>query len=178
MRTYHFQPNIYHLQTTRNRRPVASVCTAVIRVLHLLLIINLLASTVGVGVFEHLCEVNGRSASLVAAAKSCCASRTNGASHAGAASFTHGPSGDAAMTKAPYCQDHASWLKADLDGLSPTATVTSGPSAVLAWPVLAKAALPIAPAIEGLGLKVVRAMQYEPPRRIVDVRLRVRSFQI
>lgn len=82
------------------------------------------------------------------------------------------------MTNVPCCQDHASWVQADLDATAATPALSAASAAIVTWPVLAKAELPAAPAVAGLSLKVVQAMRYKPPSPAVDVRVRVHSFQI
>ncbi len=148
-----------------------------IRALHLLLAVHLLISTVGVGVFEHVCQMHGRSVSPVAPVDACCAKKAKDC-ESPAAALTSDPARGPVMTKAPCCRDHARWLQADLDGTIPTDMVAGATPAAIAPPVLAKAEVPTAPAVATLSLKIVRAMRYKPPCPDVDVRVRVQSFLI
>ncbi len=153
-----------------------------IRLLHLLLAANLLVSTMGVGVFEHLCQMRGRAVSLMAPPKSCCSKRAAEVTHCDLAAVAKTASaktaGTPSISEAPCCQDHASWLQADLDGTAPTLNLISPAPALHVWPVLAKAELPSSPAVASLSLKVVQALRYKPPCPERDVRVRVQSFQI
>ncbi len=160
-----------------NRPAAKPVLRYVIRALHLLLAGHLLVSTMGVGLFEHLCQMRGHSVSLVGAVDACCSEEAQTCDahvNVRAAAEDSGP----VMTKAPCCQDRASWMQADLDGTVPTQALGAAPIVAALPPVLAKAALPAAPEVTALSLKVVRAMRYRPPCPDVDVRVRVQSFLI
>ena len=151
------------------------------RVLHVLLALNVLVSATGVGLYEHLCQMTGRTASVMAAAAVC---ERHGDEPAGShdeESCCHRVADDfdgPVMTEQPCCTDHASWLAADFDGTPPSFEIATPGVPVAALPVLAKAALPLAPDVPSVAQKVVRAERYKPPHPTEDVRVRVQSFQI
>ena len=156
------------------------------RVLHVLLALNVLVSATGVGLYEHLCRVTGRTVSVTAAAPNCerhgdelvsgheSARDATSCCHRDAAADFNGP----VVTEPPCCTDHASWLAVDFDGTQPSYEGLPPGVSTAALPVLAKAALPLAPDVATVAQKVVRARRYRPPHPNDDVRVRGQSFQI
>lgn len=83
----------------------------IIRILHLLIATNLLVSSVGIPIYEHICKRKGTTASFYLRAKSCCSTKKSNC-HKNISSKPHNTkktSGE--FSKNPCCKDLTHFIK-------------------------------------------------------------------
>ncbi len=143
------------------------------RLLHIVLVFNVLISSMGVMGFEHLCKLRGRSISFVVPPKSCCKKAKSTPSHCTA------PAGEAIgrpgffYRDTPCCADFSKFFKADTEG-----TVLKNIPPPPAMPSMLPGAYFIFAELEFLphNQKILRFYLYKPPPLTEDIRVLVQSF--
>ncbi len=86
----------------------------VLKVLHILLACNLFISSMGISVFEHVCQKNGTSISLFVKSGGCCSVKKRtccSAKKAKLCEALHHNHKGASISKKPCCSDKASYKK-------------------------------------------------------------------
>jgi hypothetical protein len=144
------------------------------RLLHIILALNVLISSMGVMGFEHLCKLRGRSVSFVIPPKSCCKKAKHAQEQCAAPSTASVGLPGFFYRDTPCCADFSKFFKADTQG-----TVYQDLSA----PVPAmQAILPQAHyffAEHDLlphNQKILRFYLYKPPPLTEDIRVLIQSF--
>ena len=86
----------------------------VFKVLHILLAFNVFISSMGISVFEHICQKNGTSISLFVKSGGCCSVKKRtccSAKKAKSCEAIHHDNKGASISKKPCCNDKASFKK-------------------------------------------------------------------
>jgi hypothetical protein len=145
------------------------------KLLHLILAIHVLISSMGVMGFEHLCKLRGRSISFVVPPKSCCkkAAHQKGDHCAVSSTASIGRSGFF-YRDTPCCADYSKFFKADIQGklLKEVAVPTPAIEAILPVASLLFATRDILPHNQ----KILRFYLYKPPPLTEDIRVLIQSF--
>lgn len=148
----------------------------VVKALHIILAINILLSSSGVTVFEHLCRMKGRTASFLFQTGSCCKKQKTIKSpcHKTKCCSKKEASRGTSIQKKPCCEDKAQFFKTDTEG---TAVQKKSLPDAKFHPLLAdKFADPQHPGILPLHQKNLRFYLYKPPLIVADIRVLVQSF--
>lgn len=145
-----------------------------LKFLHIILALNVLLSTSGVTVFEHLCQMNGRTVSIFIQPKGCCKSKKAPQNACQKAACTLKGHHHNSLSKKPCCEDKSQLLKATTEGAAQKIitldfnfdfiTVNFLPS--IEW----------ANTITPTSQKALRFYLYKPPPMVTDIRVFIQSF--
>ncbi len=145
-----------------------------LKFLHIILALNVLLSTSGVTVFEHLCQMNGRTISIFIQPKGCCKSQKVTQNSCQKAKCSLKDHHHSSLSKKPCCEDKSQLLKSTSEGAIQKIvtfdfnfdfiTVNFLPSIV--W----------ASNITPTSQKALRFYLYKPPPTVTDIRVFIQSF--
>jgi hypothetical protein len=89
----------------------------ILKVLHIVLSLNLLVSSVGIPAYEHICSLKGTTFSLFVKPKSCCSKKK--ASSSGTSLCTkHSNTEESTLKRKPCCEDKSSYAKLNISATS------------------------------------------------------------
>lgn len=148
----------------------------IVKALHIILALNILLSSSGVTVFEHLCRMKGRTASFLFQAGSCCKKQKTIKSpcHKTKCCSKKEAARGTSIHKKPCCEDKAQFFKTDTEGI--VVQKKSLPDFKF-QPIFAD---PFAnsqhPGVFPLHPKKPRFYLYKPPLIVADIRVLVQSF--
>ncbi|WP_373549417.1 hypothetical protein [Haliscomenobacter sp.] len=146
------------------------------KLLHLILAINVLFSSTGITVFEHLCQMKGKTVSVFTKPKACCkrvkTDRDKCQKDCCSASKTQ-QQGDA-FSKKNCCQDKSQLFKSNIDGALqkialPDLNVQIVDFEPLPFALFSFEVIPI-------SQKALRFYLYKPPPKVTDIRVFIQSF--
>lgn len=147
-----------------------------LQVLHFILAINVLLSSTGVTVFEHLCQMKGRTASVFVKNQHCCQKKVaiKNACFKKSCCKTAAKSDGISFSSKPCCEDKTQFLKSSVEG---AAFKTFSAPDFKFQPYLVEAVfyaerLDIIP----LNQKILRFYLYKPPPKLADIRVLIQSF--
>ena len=145
-----------------------------LKFLHIILALNVLLSTSGVTVFEHLCQMKGRTVSIFIQPKGCCKSKEAPQDACQKAKCSLKSHHHNSLSKKPCCEDKSQLLKATTEGAAQKIitldfnfdfiTVNFLPS--IEW----------ANTITPTSQKALRFYLYKPPPMVTDIRVFIQSF--
>ena len=145
-----------------------------LKFLHIILALNVLLSTSGVTVFEHLCQMKGRTVSIFIQPKGCCKSKKAPQNACQKAACTLKGHHHNSLSKKPCCEDKSQLLKATTEGAAQKIitldfnfdfiTVNFLPS--IEW----------ANTITPTSQKALRFYLYKSPPMVTDIRVFIQSF--
>jgi hypothetical protein len=137
------------------------------QLLHLILALNILLSSSGIMVFEHLCQMRGKTVTYFVKSKSCCAQKLQRKE----CKTAHSSS---SFSRIPCCKDKSAFVKND-----PNATLQK----INLFSVLVPLCLSPTIALPDFGAafiplhhKVLRFYLYKPPPQMRDILVFVQSF--
>jgi hypothetical protein len=147
-----------------------------VKALHIILALNILLSSSGITVFEHLCRMKGRTASFLFQAGSCCKKQKTAKSSCHktkCCSKKEAPQGPR-IHKKPCCEDKTQFLKTATQGtaVQPKSLPDSKFHALFADAFVhtpGSGAIPI-------HQKNIHFYLYKPPLIVADIRVLVQSF--
>ena len=144
-----------------------------LRILHIILAINLLLSSTGVTVFEHLCQMKGKSVSVFLKPNGCCKQKQSYKTLCQGTRDCKLDNGQQ-ITRKPCCQDKSQFVKSNMDGaLQKIAlpdfyfqvfNIQSIPQIVLKLDIIPN------------SQKTLRFCLYKPPPQVTDIRVFIQSF--
>jgi hypothetical protein len=144
-----------------------------LRCLHLFIALNLLISSTGLNVYEHLCRMKGNSISIFAKADGCCSKKKNKTSCAPVATTQQG------LKKKSCCEERSHYIKSALQGTSSFSQASHSPT----LPILdvVPQAIPLlfasfTPSFAPFSPKIIRFWLYTPPRPKRDICVLVQTF--
>ena len=145
-----------------------------LKFLHIILALSVLLSTSGVTVFEHLCQMNGRTVSIFIQPKGCCKSQKVTQNSCQKAKCSLKDHQHSSLSKKPCCEDKSQLLKATTEGAAQKIvtldfnfdfiTVDFSPSIVRVN------------TITPTSQKALRFYLYKPPPMVTDIRVFIQSF--
>lgn len=151
-----------------------------LKALHIFLAFNVLLSTTGIVVFEHLCQMKGKTASVFVQSKNCCSKKGTtekiaACQIAKCCKKNEPTSKGASISPKPCCEDNAQFFKSETDATA--AKIFSIPDFKF-QPLFAEAFL----CFERSGFiplnpKTLRFYLYKPPPKLADIRLLIQSFR-
>lgn len=148
-----------------------------LKVLHIFMAFNVLLSSSGVTVFEHLCQMKGRTTSFFVQPKNCCQKqeiKKEFCQKSKCCKKAETTSKDPSINKKPCCEDKAQFFKSETSGTSfePFAVpdFKFQPLFAVAFPYVER--FDIIP----LNQKILRFYLYKPPPLVSDIRVLVQSF--
>lgn len=146
-----------------------------LKILHLILALNILLSSSGIMVFEHLCQMRGKKIALFVQPKSCCQKRLQ--VQGSCCEKEEIANTKESLSRIPCCSDKSSFLKTDTQ---PTL------QKILEFRLVADSfilALNLNPELEFArdilphNQKILRFYLYKPPPRMRDIPVLVQSFR-
>lgn len=145
-----------------------------LKILHLILALNILLSTSGIMVFEHLCQMRGKKVALFVQPKSCCQKRVQvqGSCHAKAEVANVQNS----LSRIPCCSDKSSFFKTDTQPTLQKAAAFSLVVDALVLPPILNFAFEFAKTILLQNQKILRFYLYKPPSLMRDIPVLIQSF--
>lgn len=144
-----------------------------LKILHLILAFNILLSSSGVMVFEHLCQMRGKKIAYFVQPKSCCQKRIQ--LESSCCAKTEVASAEEKLSRTPCCKDKSAFFKAD-----PNSSIQKIIHFSAFSPAILPSVLNPLPVIVDLlphNQKILRFYLYKPPPRSRDIPLLVRSFR-
>lgn len=144
--------------------------------LHITLAISMLFSTAGVTLFEHLCQMKGRTASVFIKANPCCQKKiaSESSCHKKNCCPKSTKSSEKGITPKPCCSDKAQYFKTNLDGT--TFKTFSTPDFKFQHTIVESMFFTGRFGIIPLNQKILRFYLYKPPPKATDIRVLVQSF--
>jgi len=144
-----------------------------LKVLHIILALNLLLSSTGVTVFEHLCQMRGRTIGVFVKPHSCCAQKETYRT-SWQKSQTCQLDKTPQINRKPCCQDKSQFVKSNIQGAVQKIALPDFHFQVFniqPLPTLASelCTLPI-------SQKTLRFYLYKPPPQVTDIRVFIQSF--
>lgn len=144
-----------------------------LKTLHLILAFNILLSSSGIMVFEHLCQMRGKTVGYFLKPKSCCQKRVQIERSCNAQSTQN--SAQENLSRLPCCKDKSAFLKTD-----PNSSIQKIVSiSAFAQAVLPKVLNPHPIVFDQLphNQKSLRFYLYKPPPRSRNIPVFVQSFR-
>lgn len=148
-----------------------------LKVVHIFLALNLLASSMGVTVFEHLCQMKGRTVTLFSKAESCCKKQKHTATVCQKTNCCEKKKSTQGVTisKKPCCEDKSQLVKADYEtSFQKTVKSATDFHPLSITPVFT--AFSSEKVAYSITLKILRFYLYKPPPRQGDIRVLIQSF--
>ena len=144
-----------------------------LKVLHIILAINLLLSSTGITVFEHLCQMRGRTIGVFVKPHSCCAQEETYQASWQKSQTCHLNKAPQ-INRKPCCQDKSQFVKSNIQGAVQKIALPAFQFQVFNFqplPTLAQElyTLPI-------SQKTLRFYLYKPPPQVTDIRVFIQSF--
>lgn len=144
-----------------------------LKILHLILAFNILLSSSGIMVFEHLCQMRGKKIAYFIQPKSCCQKRVQ--LNASCCAKTEVASPEENLSRTPCCKDKSAFFKADPNSSIQKIVEFNAFSPAILPTVLNP--LPIALDLLPHNQKILRFYLYKPPPRLRDIPVFVQSFR-
>ncbi len=148
-----------------------------LKALHILLIVNVLLSSTGMPLFEHLCLKKGRTAFIYIKPKSCCYKTETAKSSCKKSTCCKSKQKTKkfGIHQKPCCNDKITYLKADTDGrLSKNFSIFDLKAQVL---VVNLVPFALISDFVQINQKILRFILYKPPPTVTDIRVLVQSFR-
>ena len=156
--------------------PCANTSVAMFKILHLILAINVLFSSTGITVFEHLCQMKGRTVSVFTKPKACCkrVKTEEDKCQKDCCTALKTLQQGTALSKKSCCQDKTQLLKSNIDGsiqkiALPDLHVQIVDFEALPFALFSLEVIPI-------SQKALRFYLYKPPPKVTDIRVFIQSF--
>jgi hypothetical protein len=141
-----------------------------LKILHLILALNILLSSSGIMVFEHLCQMRGKKIALFVQPKSCCQKRVSCCAKAEVTNTQE------SLSRIPCCSDKSSFLKTDTQPTLQKVLALSLVADAFILPPSLNFALEFSRDILPHNQKILRFYLYKPPPRMRDIPVLVQSF--
>ncbi len=144
-----------------------------LRCLHLFIALNLLISSTGLNVYEHLCRMKGNSLSLFAKTNGCCSKKKNKTYCATTTTTQQG------FNKKPCCEERSHYIKSTIQGTSASSDTASPTLPILDVVPQAMCRLPLAftSSFVPFSPKTIRFWLYTPPLPKQDICVLVQTFR-
>jgi hypothetical protein len=144
-----------------------------LKVLHIILALHVLLSSTGVTVFEHLCQMRGRTIGVFIKPHSCCAQKETYRASWQKSQTCHLNKAPQ-INRKPCCQDKSQFVKSNIQGAVQKIALPDFHFQVFniqPLPILAQElyTLPI-------SQKTLRFYLYKPPPQVTDIRVFIQSF--
>ncbi|AEE49686.1 HYC_CC_PP family protein [Haliscomenobacter hydrossis] len=142
-----------------------------LKTLHLILALNVLLSSTGLTVFEHLCQMKGRTVSIFTQPKGCCKLKK---SDKPSCCLHEEEPQDESLSRKPCCQDKSQLLKSNIDGAVQKIALHDFNFQALIIQVLPFQSMTfdVIPSSQ----KALRFYLYKPPPKVTDIRVFIQSF--
>ena len=145
-----------------------------LKTLHLILALHVLLSSTGITVFEHLCQMRGRTFSIFTQPRGCCKQvilkksrcEKNGC---GAQAKPH-----ITLSRKPCCQDKTQLLKSNIDGAIQKIALPDFNFQAIDFQANPFVVLNLD--ITPISQKALRFYLYKPPPKVTDIRVFIQSF--
>ncbi|HOY17627.1 MAG TPA: hypothetical protein PLC89_10050 [Haliscomenobacter sp.] len=142
-----------------------------LKTLHLILALNVLLSSTGLTVFEHLCQMKGRKVSIFTQPKGCC--KLKNSDKASCCLHEEEPQ-DETFSRKPCCADKSQLFKSNIDGAVqkialPDFNFQAVSMQALPYQAMASDVIPS-------SQKALRFYLYKPPPKVTDIRVFIQSF--
>ncbi|MDX2280103.1 MAG: hypothetical protein NW218_10970 [Saprospiraceae bacterium] len=149
----------------------------ILKILHILMAFNVLLSSSGVTVFEHLCQMKGRTTSFFVQPKNCCQKKEvkkEFCQKSKCCKKAETTGNAPTFTKKPCCEDKSQFFKSETTG---TQNKTFSVPDYKFQPLFVEA-LPYVERFDIIPLnqKILRFYLYKPPPLVFDIRVLVQSF--
>lgn len=154
----------------------AAKCTdkGMFKFMHIILAFNVLLSTSGITVFEHLCQMKGKTVSVFAQPKGCCASKKMVQGSCQKKECNLKGHQHHSLSKKPCCEDKSHLLKSTSEGTTQLKflfdyhfdLITVNSPNFVVW----------SGAITPTSQKALRFYLYKPPPVATDIRVFIQSF--
>ncbi|WP_373550582.1 hypothetical protein [Haliscomenobacter sp.] len=145
-----------------------------LKILHLILALNILLSSSGIMVFEHLCQMRGKKVALFVQPKSCCQKRVQ--VQRSCCAKAEVANAQENLSRIPCCSDKSSFLKTDTQPTLQKVIALSFAADPFILPPTLNVALEFAKDILPYNQKILRFYLYKPPPRMRDIPVLVQSF--
>jgi hypothetical protein len=151
-----------------------------LKFLHIFLAFNVLLSTSGITVFEHLCDMKGRTIGIFIKPNDCCHKEKKETSNKPSKSCCHKKTTQKglAFAKKPCCEDKTQQFKSNINGTSAQAITSANidlqvfDDTISPLPFLSTPTEAIV-----LSQKVLRFYLYKPPPLVRDISVLVQNFR-
>lgn len=153
---------------------LCSNSNAMLKILHLILALNILLSSSGIMVFEHLCQMRGKKVALFVQPKSCCQKRAQVQSSY--SEKQEGANMEESLSRIPCCSDKSSFLKTDTQPTLQKVMEFSLVADPFVLPPSLNFAFEFSRDILPHNQKILRFYLYKPPPRMRDIPVLVQSF--
>jgi hypothetical protein len=145
-----------------------------LKILHLILALNILLSSSGIMVFEHLCQMRGKKVALFVQPKSCCQKRAQ--VQGSCCAKAEAANTQESLSRIPCCSDKSSFLKTDTQPTLQKVMELSLAADPFGLPPSLNFAFEFAKDILPHNQKILRFYLYKPPPRMRDIPVLVQSF--
>lgn len=145
-----------------------------LKILHLILALNILLSSSGIMVFEHLCQMRGKKVALFVQPKSCCQKRAQ--VQVSCCTKAEASTEQESLSRIPCCSDKSSFLKTDTQPTLQKVMELSLAADPFGLPPSLNFAFEFAKDILPHNQKILRFYLYKPPPRMRDIPVLVQSF--
>ena len=136
--------------------------------------LNILLSSSGIMVFEHLCQMRGKKVALFVQPKSCCQKRVQVQSPCCEKQEVLNTT--ESLSRIPCCSDKSTFLKTDTQPTLQKVAALSLVADPFILPPSLSFALEFAKDILPYNQKILRFYLYKPPPRMRDIPVLVQSF--
>jgi hypothetical protein len=146
-----------------------------LKTLHLILALHVLLSSTGITVFEHLCQMKGRTVSIFTQPKGCCKHvilKKGLCEKKGCSTSATKP--HITLSKKPCCQDKTQVLKSNIDGAIQKIALPDFNFQAIDFQ--AKPFIVLSLDIIPISQKALRFYLYKPPPKVTDIRVFIQSF--
>jgi hypothetical protein len=144
-----------------------------LKVLHLILALNILLSSTGLTVFEHLCQMKGRTIGVFVKPHGCCAKKRTYQSSWQKAKTCHLNKAPQ-INRKPCCQDKSQFVKSNIQGSVQKIALTDFHFDFFNFQPLPTQAL--SSHNVPISQKTLRFYLYKPPPQVTDIRVFIQSF--
>jgi len=145
-----------------------------LKILHLILALNILLSSSGITIFEHLCQMRGKKIALFVQPKSCCQKREQ--VHRSCYKTAAVTNTRKSLSRIPCCSDKSSFLKTDTQPTLQKVVAFSLVVDALVLPPILNFAFEFAKTILPQNQKILRFYLYKPPPLLRDILVLMQSF--
>jgi len=142
-----------------------------LKTLHLILALNVLLSSTGLTVFEHLCQMKGRTVSIFTQPKGCCKLKKLDKT---TCCVQKEQGQDESLSREPCCQDKSQFLKSNIDGAIQKIALPDFHFQAFNIQSLPVMALEVN--VIPTSQKALRFYLYKPPPKVTDIRVFIQSF--
>ncbi|AEE51346.1 HYC_CC_PP family protein [Haliscomenobacter hydrossis] len=145
-----------------------------LKILHLIPALNILLSSSGITVFEHLCQIRGKKVALFVQPKSCCQKRVQVQGSCRAKSEI--ANAQKSLSRIPCCSDKSSFFKTDTQPTLQKVVEFSLVVDAFVLPPILNFAYEFAKAILPYNQKILRFHLYKPPSLMRDIPVLIQTF--